>query len=54
MSPDVFSSLVGEIWPCFWMKRQSHFARYPITAFRAFMDDVGFNGYHDNVIFTHS
>jgi FkbM family methyltransferase len=52
MSPDAFSSLVADIWPCFWMKRSAHFARYPISAFRAFMDDVGFEGYHDNVIFT--
>ena len=53
MTADRFSALVAGIWPYFWMKRRDHFARYPIAAFRAFMDDVGMDGYHDNVIFTH-
>jgi FkbM family methyltransferase len=52
MTPDAFYALVADIWPCFWMKRRGHFARYPIVAFRAFLDDVGLDGYYDNVIFT--
>jgi FkbM family methyltransferase len=54
MTADQFSALVAEIWPYFWMKRRDHFARYPIAAFRAFMDDVGMDGYYDNVVFTHN
>ena len=53
MTLDQFNELVVSIWPCFWMKRRDHFARYPIAAFRAFLDDVGMDGYHDNVIFSH-
>jgi hypothetical protein len=34
------------------MKRRGRFVRYPIAAFRAFLDDVGLDGYYDNVIFT--
>jgi FkbM family methyltransferase len=53
MTPDDFAALVTGIWPWFWMKRHDHFARYPIAAFRAFMDDLGMGNYHENVIFTH-
>ena len=52
MTMDQFNSVITSIWPYFWMKRRTHFARYPIVAFRAFLDDVGLDGYYDNVIFT--
>jgi FkbM family methyltransferase len=52
MTLDEFDKLVASIWPCFWMKRRDHFAPYPISAFRAFLDDLGMDGDHDNVIFT--
>jgi FkbM family methyltransferase len=53
MTLESFDALVTGIWPSFWIKRRGRFVRYPILAFRAFLDEVGLDGYYDNVIFTH-
>ncbi len=53
MSMDDFNALVTSIWPYFWMKRRGRFVRYPMLAFRAFLDELGPDGDYDNVIFTH-
>ena len=54
MSMDDFNTLVTGIWPHFWMKRRGRFVRYPMLAFRAFLDELGPDGDYDNVIFTHA
>jgi FkbM family methyltransferase len=52
MSVDAFNALVTKIWRSFWMKRRGRFVRYPILAFRAFLDELGPDGDYENVIFT--
>jgi len=52
MTLDSFSDLVNEIWTSFWVRRRRRFAKYPILAFRAFLDELGPDGDYDNVIFT--
>lgn len=52
MTMDEFNSVVIEIWKSFWVKRRREFVRYPLFAFRAFLDELGPDGDYDNVIFT--
>ncbi|MBX3703161.1 MAG: FkbM family methyltransferase [Steroidobacteraceae bacterium] len=52
MTLDAFSALVGEIWQSFWVRRRGRFVRYPVLAFRAFLDELGSNGDYENVVFT--
>jgi FkbM family methyltransferase len=52
MTMDAFNAVVVDTWKSFWVKRRDRFARYPILAFRAFLDELGPGGDYDNVIFT--
>jgi FkbM family methyltransferase len=53
MTMDDFNAVVVDIWKSFWAKRrEERFVRYPILAFRAFLDELGPAGSYDNVIFT--
>lgn len=52
MTMDAFNELVTGIWRSFWVKRRGRFVRYPILAFRSFLDELGPEGSYDNVIFT--
>jgi FkbM family methyltransferase len=53
MTMDDFNAVVVGTWKSFWVKRrEERFVRYPILAFRAFLDELGPGGSYDNVIFT--
>lgn len=52
MTLDAFNDVVTRYWHSFWVKRRGRFVRYPILAFRAFLDEIGPDGSYDNVIFT--
>lgn len=52
MTLDAFAALASQIWTSYWIRRRERFVRYPILAFRAFLDELGCNGYYENVIFT--
>ena len=52
MTMDAFNAIVVNLWHSFWVKRRGRFVRYPIIAFRSFLDELGPGGDYDNVIFT--
>lgn len=52
MSLDSFSSIVADIWTDYWIERRNRFIRYPISAFDRYLDELGSDGYFENVIFT--
>lgn len=52
MSKDEFCTIVGDIWSFFWVKRRGKFVKYPIEIFYTFIDELGYEGDFDNVIFT--
>jgi FkbM family methyltransferase len=52
MSLQAFESVVRSIWSDYWVYRRNRFVRYPISAFGRFLDELGSDGYFENVIFT--
>jgi FkbM family methyltransferase len=46
--------IVSSIWSDYWIERRQRFVRYPITVFDRYLDELGTNGYFENVIFTKS
>lgn len=52
MTMESFNEIVCQLWGAYWVRRRGRFVRYPIVAFRAFLDELGAEGDYDNVIFT--
>lgn len=52
MSLEQFHSIVSDIWSNYWVERRNRFIRYPIGVFDRYLDELGNNGYFENVIFT--
>jgi len=52
MSLEDFTSIVTGIWTHYWIERRKRFIRYPITVFDRYLDELGTEGYGENVIFT--
>ena len=52
MSLQTFESVVRSVWSDYWVYRRNRFVRYPISAFGRFLDELGSDGYFENVILT--
>lgn len=52
MSMDQFAALAGSTWGASWTRRGGWFLKFPITAFRSFLDELSQDRGYDNVIFT--
>ena len=52
MSQEEFCGIVGGIWSAYWVKRRGRFVKYPIDIFYTYIDELGYDGDLDNVIFT--
>lgn len=52
MALEEFVDIVGSIWSDYWIERRQRFTRYPITVFDCYLEELGTNGVHENVIFT--
>ena len=47
-----FVKIVSSIWTDYWVDRRDRFTRYPITVFDRYLEELGNDGYFENVIFT--
>jgi FkbM family methyltransferase len=52
MSLGEFESVVSGIWTDYWLERRERFVRYPMSVFGRYLDELGNDGYYENVIFT--
>ena len=52
MSLEDFANTVGSIWTDYWIERRTRLTRYPITVFDRYLEELGTEGYFENVIFT--
>ncbi len=52
MSLEEFAATVRSIWTDYWVERRGKFVRYPISVFDRYLEELGTEGYHENVIFT--
>jgi FkbM family methyltransferase len=52
MSLEQFESTVSSIWSDYWIYRRERFIRYPMSVFGRFLDELGSDGFFENVIFT--
>ncbi len=52
MSLEQFTSVVTGIWSDYWVERRERFIRYPISVFDRYLEELGTEGYFENVIFT--
>ncbi len=52
MSPEEFCRIVQETWSAYWVKRRGKFVKYPTSVFNSYIEELGFDGDFDNVIFT--
>ena len=52
MTLDDFDAIVRNTWRSFWVQRRGRFVQYPVLAFGSFLDELGLDGYAENVIFT--
>ena len=52
MSLEDFANTVSAIWTDYWIVRRDRFARYPITVFDRYLEELGADGDYENVIFT--
>jgi FkbM family methyltransferase len=43
---------VSGIWTDYWIERRGRFTRYPVGVFDRYLDEVGTDGYYENVVFT--
>ena len=49
-----FTEIVSTFWSDYWIERRERFIRYPISTFDRYLDELGSDGYFENVIFTKS
>jgi FkbM family methyltransferase len=54
MSLEQFASIVTGIWSDYWIERRERFIRYPISVFDRYLEELGAEGYFENVIFTNA
>lgn len=54
MSLEQFASIVTGIWSDYWIERRERFIRYPISVFGRYLEELGAEGYFENVIFTNA
>lgn len=54
MSLEQFTSVVTGIWSDYWIERRERFIRYPISVFDRYLEELGADGYFENVIFTNA
>jgi FkbM family methyltransferase len=52
MNLEQFATLVQSIWSDYWVERRGRFIRYPIAVFDRYLDEIGSENHHENVIFT--
>ena len=52
MGPERLESIVGGIWTDYWVERRGRVVRYPMSVFGRYLDELGYDGYYENVIFT--
>ena len=54
MSLEQFTSVVKGIWSDYWIERRKKFIRYPTSVFDRYLEELGAEGYFENVIFTNA
>jgi len=47
-----FIKTVSSIWTDYWVERRGRFTRYPMSVLDRYLDELGTEGYYENVIFT--
>jgi FkbM family methyltransferase len=52
MSQKQFCDLAAELWSSYWVMRREKFVRYPIQMLDVLFDEIGYERYSANVIFT--
>lgn len=52
MTEEQFCDIARGIWKYYWVRRRNKFVRYPIDILNLFFDELGYEGNHENVIFT--
>lgn len=52
MTLEEFTEIVSSIWTHYWVLRGERFIRYPISMFDRYLDEVGTNDNHGDIIFT--
>ncbi|MDX1972292.1 MAG: FkbM family methyltransferase [Candidatus Sumerlaeia bacterium] len=52
MSLEEYAALVQEIWSFYWVKRRGRFIKYPTQMFSPYLDELGSDGYSENIILT--
>jgi FkbM family methyltransferase len=52
MALEEFHSVVSAIWTDYWIERRNRYVKYPIGVFDRFLNEIGTDGYFENVIFT--
>jgi FkbM family methyltransferase len=52
ISPATFIETVSSIWTDYWIERRGRFTRYPIGVLDRYLEELGTDGYYENVIFT--
>lgn len=51
MSEEEYCGIVSGMWTHFWVLRRDHFVRYPIDSMPLFLDELGRDGFFENVVF---
>jgi FkbM family methyltransferase len=54
MPLETYAEIVAGIWTDYWVERRNRFTRYPITVFDRYLEELGTEGYVENVIFSGS
>jgi FkbM family methyltransferase len=52
MTQEEFCAIASSIWKNYWVWRKEKFVKYPLHTLDIFFDELGYDGRHDNVIFT--
>jgi len=52
MSLEEYANTASSIWTDYWIERRNRFTRYPITVFDRYLEEIGTDGYFENIIFT--
>jgi FkbM family methyltransferase len=52
MTQEQFCDIARSIWTNYWVLRRGRFVRYPIATLDILFDELGYDGDHENIIFT--
>jgi FkbM family methyltransferase len=52
MTQEEFCAIASRSWTHYWVWRRRKFVKYPLHTLDIFFDELGYDGGHDNVIFT--